>query len=140
MALQVSHAQVWAVAIEDRPGAAAEKLRALAGAGANLDFVVSRRTHEKDGAVLFVSPIRGDAAVKAAQTVGFSVAQGLRGLRVEGFDAPGLAAGVTGALADAGINLRGVSAAAIDGKMVCYLSFDSDADAGKAAEVLTNLE
>jgi hypothetical protein len=140
MALQVTHAQVWAATIEDRPGATAEKLRALAEAGASLDFIVSRRTSAKDGAVLFVSPVHGDAAVKAAQVAGFSVAEGLRGLRVEGPDAPGLAAGATGALADAGINLRGVSAAAIDGKMVCYLAFDSDADAGKAAEVLTNLE
>jgi len=140
MALQVSHAQVWAATIEDRPGGAAEKLRALAEAGANLDFIVSRRTHETNVAVLFVSPIRGDAAVKAAQAVGFSVAEGLRGLRVEGPDSPGLGAGITCALADAGINVRGVSAAAIDGKMVCYLAFDSDADAGKAAEVLTNLE
>ena len=140
MALQVSHAQVYAADIEDRPGSMAEKLRALAEAGANLDFVVSRRTGDEGGAVLFVSPLQSDAAVEAAQVAGFSVAEGLRGLRVEGPDAPGLAAGVTGALADAGINVRGVSAAAIDGKMVCYVSFDSDADAGKAAEVLTNLK
>jgi hypothetical protein len=140
MAVQVSHAQVYAADIEDRPGGTSQKLRALAEAGADLDFVVSRRTPEKGGGVLYVSPVRGGAVVKAAQQVGFSVAEGLRGLRVEGPDAPGLAAGVTSALAEAGINLRGVSGAAIDGKMVCYVAFDSDADAGKAAEVLTNLE
>jgi len=139
MAIQVSRAQVWAATIEDRPGGTAEKLRALADAGGSLEFAIARRTPEKaGGGVLFVAPIAG-AAADAARVAGFSVADGLHGLRVEGPDTPGLGARLTGALAEAGINLRGVSAAAIDGKMVCYLAFDSDADAGKAEDVLAGL-
>jgi len=138
MAMHVSRVQVWAAAIEDRPGGTSEKLRALAEAGANLEFAIARRTPEKGGGVLFVAPVEGDA-VGAAQAAGFSVAEGLHNLRVEGPDAPGLGSRLTGALAEAGINLRGVSAAAIDGKMVCYLAFDADADAAKAEDVLAGL-
>ena len=141
MALQVSRAQVWAATIEDRPGGTAEKLQALSEAGANLEFAVARRTPEKEGGgVLFVAPIATDAAAGAAQAVGFTAADGLHGLRVDGPDEPGLGARLTGTLADAGINLRGLSAAAIDQKMVCYLAFDSEADAADAEAVLANLE
>jgi len=139
MALHVSRVQVWAAAIEDRPGGTAEKLGALAQAGANLEFAIARRTPEKGGGVLFVAPLAGEPAVQAAQAAGFSVAEGLHSLRVEGPDAPGLGARLTGALAEAGINLRGVSAAAIDDKMVCYLAFDADADAAEAQDVLAGL-
>jgi len=141
MALQISRAQVWAATIEDRPGGTAEKLQALADAGANLEFVIARRTPEKEGGgVLFVAPIEGGAAIGAAQAAGFAAAEGLHGLRVDGPDEPGLGARLTGALADAGINLRGVSAAAIDQKMVCYLAFDSETDAANAEAVLGNLD
>ena len=141
MALQISRAQVWAATIEDRPGGTAEKLQALSEAAANLEFAIARRTPEKEGGgVLFVTPIEGDAAVQAAQAAGFSLAEGLHDLRVDGPDEPGLGARLTGALADAGINLRGVSAAAIDQQMVCYLAFDSEADAADAEAVLANLD
>jgi len=40
MKLDVVREDVWAVGIEDRPGDLAEKLEALAQAGANLEFVI----------------------------------------------------------------------------------------------------
>jgi hypothetical protein len=43
---------------------------------------------------------------------------------------------LTGALGDAGINLRGVSAAALGRRMVTYLAFDNKTDADKAIQVL----
>ena len=43
---------------------------------------------------------------------------------------------MTQALADAGINLRGLSAAALGKKFVCYLALDKAADAAKAIRVL----
>ena len=43
------------------------------------------------------------------------------------------------ALAKAGLNLRGLSAAAMGGRMVCYLALDTNEDAKKAMEVLKGL-
>jgi predicted amino acid-binding ACT domain protein len=60
-------------------------------------------------------------------------------LKVEGDDAPGLGARIAAAIADAGINLRGVSAATMGRKFVAYLGFDNAADATKAARALKKL-
>jgi hypothetical protein len=43
---------------------------------------------------------------------------------------------MTKAIADAGINLRGLSAAALGRRSVSYLAFDSAADADNAVSVL----
>ena len=49
MALQISKVDVWAGEIEDRPGGVGEKLEVLSEAGANLEFVISRRAPERPG-------------------------------------------------------------------------------------------
>ena len=46
---------------------------------------------------------------------------------------------MTKGLAEAGINLRGLSAAAIGTKFVCYLAFDTADDAKKATDTLQKL-
>jgi hypothetical protein len=43
---------------------------------------------------------------------------------------------MTGAIADAGINLRGISAAALGRRAITYFAFDSAADADAAIKVL----
>ena len=43
-------------------------------------------------------------------------------------------------IADAGITLRGMSAAANGGRFVCYLALDSESDAAKAEKMLTKME
>jgi hypothetical protein len=139
MALDIEQVEVWAATIEDRPGGLAEKLDALAAAGADLGFVIARRTPEKAGdGVVFVTPIEGDA-VEAAKAAGFTVAESLRSLRVEAPDEAGLGAQITAAMAAAGVSLRGISAAAIGDRCVCYLAFDSPDDSAKAEEALKNL-
>jgi hypothetical protein len=55
---------------------------------------------------------------------------------VEGADKAGLGAKMTNALAEAGINLRGLSAAALGRRGVSYFAFDSAADADAAIRVL----
>ena len=140
MAFQVSEVKVWSASIEDRPGGLAAKLDALAKAGANLEFAIARRAPDKPGTgVVFVTPIAGDAAVKAAQAAGFHVSESLHSVRIEGPDAPGLGARLTLALAKAGINLRGVSAASLGNRMVCHLALDTATDAEKAMTVLRGL-
>lgn len=140
MALEITQVEVWAATIEDRPGGLGEKLDPLAEAGANLEFVIARRTPDKPGAgVVFVTPIEGDAAVQAATAAGFAIAKSLRSLRVAAADKPGLGARITGALTSAGISLRGISAAAIGDRCVCYLAFDSPEDSAKAEDALKSL-
>ena len=51
-------------------------------------------------------------------------------------DRPGIGAKMTRALGEAGINVRGVSAAALSRKSVTYFAFDTDADAKQAARIL----
>jgi len=140
MALQVTRVDVWAASIEDAPGGLAGKLAALAEAGANLEFVIARRSPEKPGTgVVFVTPIKGAAQARAAKKAGFVKTKSLHSVRVEGPDKKGQGAKVTQAVAEAGINLRGVSAAAIGRKFVSHLALDSSADATKAVRLLKKL-
>ena len=140
MTLRATQVRVWAASMEDRPGGLAEKLGALAKAGANLEFVIGRRAPDKPGTgVVFVTPIEGETQVSAAEAAGFAVTDSLHSVRIEGRDAPGLGARIAGALADAGINLRGISAAAIGDRMVCHLALDTADDAAKAMTVLKSV-
>ncbi len=140
MALEVSRVDVWAASMDDRPGALAEKMAALAEAGANLEFVLARRAPEKPGTgVVFLAPLKGAAQLRAAKEGGFMKTLALASVRVAGPDKPGLGAKMTEALAIEGINLRGLSAAVIGKRFVTYLALDSEADAVKAARVLKKL-
>ena len=140
MKLKVSKTDTWASTIDDRPGGLADKLAALTAAGANLEFVIARRAPEHRGSgVMFVTPLKGARQVKAAEAAGFQKTKSLHSLRVEGPDKPGLGARLTCALAEAGINLRGLSAAALGKRCVCHLALDTAKDAAKAAAVLKKL-
>jgi len=140
MKLSISRTEVWAAMIDDRPGAVAEKLQALAAAGANLGFIIARRMPEQRGSgVLFVTPIKGAKQVKAAEAAEFQRTESLHSVRAEGVDKAGMGARMTKAIAAAGINLRGLSAAAIGKRSVTYLAVDSAADATKVAAVLRKL-
>jgi hypothetical protein len=141
MALKVSRVDTWAATIEDRPGGLARKLGALAAAGANLEMVIARRKPDKPGlGVVYVAPLKGAKVTRAAAAAGFSKAEALHSVRAEGPDKPGLGATMTRALAEAGINLRGLSAAAIGKKCVVYLAVDTAADADAAAKVLRKVK
>ena len=140
MALNITRVDVWAASIEDRPGGLAEKLAALAEAGAQLEFVIARRASERPGTgVVFLTPLKGAAQIGAAKKAGFEKTKSLHSLRVEGPDRPGLGAKMTQAMAQAGVNLRGLSAAAIGPRCVVHLALDSTADATKAARLLKRL-
>lgn len=137
MAYTVKKVDVWAGEIEDRPGGLADKLADLTNAGANLEFLVSRRAPDKPGTgVVFITPIKGAKQKAAAQQTGLSTTASLLSVRVEGPDRAGLGTKMTRALAAAGINLRGVSAAALGRRAVTYFAFDSTADADSAVRVL----
>ena len=140
MAVKVDRVDTWAAALEDIPGSLAGKLEALAKAGVNLEFIVARRAPDKPGnGVLFVAPIEGAAGRKAAKEAGFEKTPSLHTVRIQGPDKAGRGAAFMRALADAGLNLRGVSGAVIGNKLVGYVALDTQEDATKAARVLRGM-
>ncbi|HRD90912.1 MAG TPA: amino acid-binding protein [Accumulibacter sp.] len=137
MDLIVEHAEVWASTIDDKPGGLAGVLTVLNQAGADLQSVISRRAPDQPGkAVVFVTPLQGDAEIAAAAQVGFNVTQTLHSLRVIGLNRLGIVAELAQKLADAGINLRGFSASVLGTQFIAYAAVDSLQDAKKAAAIL----
>jgi hypothetical protein len=140
MALKVTRVEIWSATIDDRAGGAADKLDALANAGANLEMVLARRTPEQPGrGIVFVSPVKGAKAVKAAQDAGVAKTDTVHAVRIEGGDKPGLGAKITRALGDAGISFRGLTAIAIGRKFISYVALDGADDAANAIKTLKKL-
>ena len=138
MEVIVQREDVWAASVDDTPGALGDKLSALTDAGADLQFIIVRRAPEKPGTgVVFVTPLRGDREVQAASAVGFVVTSGLRSVRVEGPDEPGVAAKLAKAVGDAGINMRGFSAAVLGTHFVVHIGVDSTEDAEAVVRLLS---
>ena len=137
MPYSVRKVDVWVGEIDDRPGGLAEKLESLAKAGASLEFIISRRTPgNPDKGVVFLTPIKGTKQQRAASEAGLNTTNSLHSVRVEGPDRPGLGIKMTRALAGAGINLRGLSAAALGRRSVSYFAFDNADDADNAVKLL----
>jgi len=140
MALKIERVDTWAASLEDKPGELAAKLKSLAQAGVNLEFVIARRAPDKPGeGVVFVTPIKGAAGVRAAKAAGFMKTDSLHTVRIEGADKKGEGSKITEALAEKGVNLRGLSAAAINKKFVAHLALDSAADAANVVRILRTL-
>ena len=137
MAMVVERVDVWAASIRDEVGGLGQLLTCLRDAGADLDFVLARRTAKEPGlGVVFLTPLRGDVEIAAAADLGCNVARSVHSLRVEGDNRPGAAAEMTEKLASAGINLHGFSAAVIGPRFIAYIGLDSSEDADKAVEIL----
>ncbi len=140
MAMKVERIDTWAAALEDKPGSLSAKLKALATAGVNLEFVIARRAPDRPGkGVVFVAPIQGAASARAARNAGFMKTNSLHSVRVRGADKRGRGVEIAEALAKSRLNLRGMSGAAIDKKFVAYIALDSRKDAAKALRVLRRL-
>src|SRR3989338_1426388 len=126
MNYKIKKFDVWSADLEDHPGSTAEKLKSLANAGANLEFVMARRTPEQPGkGILYVSPLKGKKQVQAAGLSFFVRTSELTAVRIEGQNKPGLGHRLTSAISDAGINLRGLMASVLGKKFVIFLAFDS---------------
>ena len=138
--MKAKRVDTWAATIKDKPGALAAKLKALSAAGVNLEFVIARRSPDKRGAgVVFVTPIKNAKQARAAGAAGFKKTTTLHAVRIEGVNKRGQGARLSQMLADKGLNLRGLSAAAIGNKFVCHISVDTEADANKAMRILRGL-
>jgi hypothetical protein len=140
MAIDAKRVDIWVGGLEDTPGGLAKVLAPLAEAGAELEYVMARRAPDKPGTgVVFLAPLKGAKQSAAARKVGLHKAKSLAAVRAEGTDKAGLGASLTGALAEAGVNLRGLSASVIGRKFVLWLALDKAKDAARAVRVLKKL-
>jgi predicted amino acid-binding ACT domain protein len=113
----------------------------LAEAGANLEFIWTRRTPETPGkGIVFVAPVTGPAQTRAAQAAGLHKANDIVLLRIDGTDRPGVGHYLAARLAGAGINLRGMTMTAVGGHFVAYVACDTPEDTARAIRALAALE
>ena len=140
MPYRIIKVDIWTGTVADRPGGLAGKLEALSSGGVNLEFVLSRRAPDRPGrGVVFLAPVKGAAQARAARKAGLRRATNLRSLKVVGPDRKGLGARITRALANAGINLRGLSAVAQNRRIVVYIAFDKGPGATRAVPILKKI-
>lgn len=126
--------------MEDKPGSLATKLNALSDGRVSLEFVIARRAPDKPGkGVVFVASIHGAGGTRAARQAGFQKTKSLHTVRIEGPDKRGQGANIARKLSEGGLNLRGLSAAAIGSKFVAYLALDTATEAAKAVRLLRKL-
>jgi hypothetical protein len=140
MSFKLDRIHVWAGEVADQAGGVAAKLSMLAQAGANLEYIYTRRLEERPGAgILYVAPVSGPNAVKAARSAGLHEVDKPIVLRVEGDNAAGLAHRLTQQWAVEGLSLHGLMMSVLGEKFVGYVSFDTVGDANRAAAILGDL-
>ena len=86
-----------------------------------------------------VTPLRGDREVQAAAAVGFAVTSRLHSVRVEGANEPGVATTLSKVIADAWINMSGLSAAVIGPRFIAHIGVDSAEDEQAVVKLLSEL-
>jgi hypothetical protein len=140
MGFKLDRVHVWSGEIADQAGGMASKLALLAQAGANLEYIFTRRQPEKPGTgVLYIAPVSGPVQVRAAKSAGLAETFNPVVLRVEGDNQAGLGHRLTQQWALAGISLQGLTMAVIGNKFVGYAAFDTVQDANRAAQILADL-
>ena len=140
MSFKLDRVHVWSGEVADTAGGVASKLAFLAQAGANLEYVFTKRLPDKPGwGVLFVAPVTGPAQVRAARAAGLTEVHEPVVRRIEGDNEAGLAHRLTQQWATSGISLRGLTMAVVGNKFVGYAAFDTVADANRAAQILADL-
>jgi hypothetical protein len=140
MGFKLDRVHVWSGEIQDKVGGIAQKLAQLAQAGANLEYIYTRRLAERPGTgILFVAPVTGPSQVRAARAAGLAETQDQMVLRVEGDNQAGLGHRLTQQWALAGINLQGLTMSVLANKFIGYATFDNVNDANRAAQILADL-
>lgn len=140
MSFKLDRVHVWSGEVVDQAGGVASKLALLAQAGANLEYIYTRRQADRPGTgVLHVAPITGPLQVRAARSAGLVETQNPIVLRVEGDNQAGLAHRLTQQWALAGLSMQALSMAVLADKFVGYASFDTIEDANRAAAILGDL-
>ncbi len=135
MAYAIKPVDVFVCDTINKPGMLARILEALFGAGADLHFVIARRVTERTTRV-FVAPLKGAKQFKAAADVGLVRADGMHAIQIAGPNQAGVGARITRAIAAAGINIRGLSAAAVGRNSLCYIAFATLEEARQAQKIV----
>jgi glycine cleavage system regulatory protein len=140
MGFKLDRVHVWAVEVADRAGGVSSKLNFLAQAGANLEFILTKRLPDKPGTgVLYVAPISGPIQVRAAKAAGMAETDNPVVLRVEGDNEAGLAHRLTQQWALDGISMQELTMCVLGNRFVGYAAFDTVGDANRAAAILGDL-
>lgn len=140
MSFKLDRVHVWSGEVADQAGGVSAKLALLAQTGTNLEYIYTHRLPSKPGiGVLYVAPVTGPLAVRAAKAAGLHEANHPIVLRVEGDNAAGLAHRLTHQWAVEGLSLHGLMMSVLGDKFVGYVSFDTVADANRAAAILGDL-
>jgi hypothetical protein len=140
MGFKLERVHIWSGQIPDEAGAMARKLAPLAEAGANLEYIATRRIADKPGwGVLYIAPVTGPAQVRAARSAGLAEGHDAVVLRVEGDNEAGLGYRLTQQWATAGINLHGLTMAVVERKFVGFAAFETVSDANRAAQILADI-
>lgn len=140
MSFKFDRVHVWSGEVLDQAGGVASKLQFLAKAGANLEYVFTKRLPDQPGSgILYVAQVTGAAQVRAAKSAGLTEVDYPVLRRIEGDNKAGLAHRLTQHWALAGISLQGLTMAVLDGKFVGYAAFDSVSEANHAAQILADL-
>jgi hypothetical protein len=136
MAISVKNIVLWRKEVDNRPGALADTLAPLAGAGASLQVVMGYRFpgHESRAAIELY-PVAGQKATNAARSAGLAAAS-IPALLVEGDDRPGLGHAVAKAMAEAGIDLDFLVAQVLGKRYRAVIGFATSDDATKAAGLI----
>lgn len=140
MSFKMQRVHLFHTEVEDKPGGVSAKLKKLAEAGAHLEYVSSERSATKPGVGdLYVAPLTGNGELAAAKAAGLHEVSTPIVMRVEGDDKAGLGGRLTQAWELAGISLHGLVMSVVAGKFVGYATFDTVADANRAATILAEL-
>jgi hypothetical protein len=140
MSFRLDRVHVWSCEVVDEAGGVATKLHALAEAGANLQYVGTRRQPDKPGSgVLYIAPVTGPEQIRAAKQVGLREVFTPVVIKVEGDNRAGLAARLTKEWALNDISFSGLTITVVGDKFIGYAAFDNAADANKAATILAQI-
>jgi hypothetical protein len=140
MGFKLERLHIWSCDIADEAGGMASKLAPLAEAGANLEYISTRRQADRPGTgVIYVAPVTGPAQVRAARLAGLAETHDPVVVRVEGDNEAGLAYRLTQQWALAGINLQGLTMSVLGNKFVGFAVFDTVGDANRGAQILADL-
>jgi hypothetical protein len=140
MGFKLERVHIWSGSVEDKAGGMASTLAPLAEAGANLEYIYTRRLPDQPGSgILYIAPVTGPAQVRAARAAGLAESHETVVLRVEGDNEAGLGYRLTQQWATAGINLKALNMAVLGPKFIGYAAFDTVADANRAAQILADI-
>lgn len=140
MSFKLNRVHLWSGQVPDKVGGTATKLHVLAEAGANLEYVFTKRLPDKPGlGVLFVAPLSGAVQLRAAKAADLHETDYPVVYRIEGDNAQGLAHRLTHDWAVQDISLQGLTMAVVGNKFVAYAAFDTVEDGMRAAQILADI-